>query len=113
MRSTLLLLLLASCVTPGEWQEVKQQTTDLRARYERNEREGWTKAEREAFRERLDRTSRRVDEVAPTTWETVGSYAGGILAIALAISRGGWPALMAMAGMAQRRRKRKEAQPPS
>lgn len=66
MKPTLvLLLLLASCVTSADWADVKKQNEDLQARFDRNQKEGWSKEERDAFRKRLEKSSKDVEDLKP------------------------------------------------
>ncbi len=89
---------LAGCVSPSEWQAVREQAADLRVQFLRNEREGWTKEQREEFRRRLDRTSEDIAKSKPTDMERLGSYAGWVAVGAMAFARGAWPVIAAALG---------------
>lgn len=75
MRRVLLLALLVipSCVTTADWQRLKKDNEELAARFEHNQQEGWTKADREAFRKRLESTAKDIQDVKPTDLQQIGT----------------------------------------
>lgn len=68
-----LCLLLAGCVTTADWQRLKKDNEELTARFEHNQQEGWTKAERDAFRKRVDQNAKEIEDVKPADWQKIGS----------------------------------------
>ena len=75
MRRLLLivLLVLPSCVTTADWQKLQKDNEELAARFEHNQKEGWTKAEREAFRKRLELNAKDIQDVKPTDLQQIGT----------------------------------------
>ena len=101
MRTALLWsLLLASCVTPAQYEALEKTNRDLSARFERNQVEGWTKEERAAFRAEQVRQAKRIEEVKPPEWRAIADY---VVYGAIALLLGDTAGLTAML----RRRRRK------
>lgn len=76
-----LCLLLAGCVTTADWQRLKKDNEDLAARFAHNQQEGWTKAEREAFRKRVDQNAKEIEDVKPADWQKIGLFVSQIVAL--------------------------------
>ena len=82
MRLALLLsLFLASCVSTADWQRLKKENDDLSTRFENNQREGWTKAERDAFRKRVDENAQEIQDVKPADWEKIGTILAWVVGL--------------------------------
>ena len=55
----------------GDYEAVKKETDELRALVAKNDREGWSPADRAAFRDRLAKNEKRVEDVKPADWQQV------------------------------------------